>query len=137
MDFTRGEAELEVSGLAARVLAATGKDGPAEPGRAEPGPAAPDHDAGTWKELAQTGLLAVALPASAGGDGLGLAEVAALLTEVGRHAARVPALATLALGVLPVTRCAPPDVQQQLLAGVGSGENILTAAIPQPAGPKP
>ena len=38
MDFTRGEAELEVSGLAARVLAAAGKDGPAEPGRAEPGP---------------------------------------------------------------------------------------------------
>src|SRR3984957_7306200 len=140
MDFTRGEAEVEVSGLAARVLAAAGRDGPPEPGTA---PA--DHDtlfagtldAGTWKELAQAGLLATALPAAAGGDGLGVAEVAALLTEVGRRAARVPALATLALGVLPVTRCAPPDVQQQLLAGVGSGETILTAAIREPSEPMP
>jgi 3-oxo-4-pregnene-20-carboxyl-CoA dehydrogenase alpha subunit len=140
MDFTRGEAEVEVSGLAARVLAAAGRDGPPEPGTA---PA--DHDtlfagtldAGTWKELAQAGLLATALPAAAGGDGLGVAEVAALLTEVGRHAARVPALATLALGVLPVTRCAAPEVQQQLLAGVGSGETILTAAIREPSEPMP
>src|SRR5215469_6786905 len=113
MDFTRGEAELEVSGLAAAVLAGTGlaagRDAPPE----QKGLA--DHDPATWKELAQAGLLAIALPAEAGGDGLGVAEVAALLTEVGRHAARVPALATLALGVLPVTRCAAPEVQQQLL----------------------
>src|SRR5579862_4733330 len=152
MDFTRGDAEVEISGLAARVLAAAGRDGPPESGpagadpaagpgdAADPGTAGSDPglwDAGTWKELAQTGLLAVALPATAGGDGLGVTEVAALLTEVGRHAARVPALATLALGVLPVTRCAAPDVQQQLLAGVGSGETILTGAIREPSEPMP
>ena len=157
MDFTRGEAEIEISGLAARVLAAAGRDGPpdasttatsaaatgtAATGTGAAGPAsAAEHaghwDAGTWKELAQTGLLAVALPAAAGGDGLGVTEVAALLTEVGKRAARVPALATLALGVLPVTRCAAPDVQQQLLAGVGSGETILTAAIREPSEPMP
>ncbi len=28
MDFTRGEAEVEISGLAARVLATAGRDGP-------------------------------------------------------------------------------------------------------------
>ena len=157
MDFTRGEAEVAISGLAARVLAAAGRDGPPDtsttatrtaatgtvatgPGTAGPGTVAEQTalwDAGTWKELAQTGLLAVALPAAAGGDGLGVTEVAALLTEVGRRAARVPALATLALGVLPVTRCAAPDVQQQLLAGVGSGETILTAAIREPSEPMP
>ena len=147
MDFTRGEAEIEISGLAARVLGAAGRDGPPDAsttatGTGAAGPAsAAEHaghwDAGTWKELAQTGLLAVALPAAAGGDGLGVTEVAALLTEVGKRAARVPALATLALGVLPVTRCAAPDVQQQLLAGVGSGETILTAAIREPSEPMP
>jgi alkylation response protein AidB-like acyl-CoA dehydrogenase len=132
MDFTPGEAELEVSRLAAQVLGTPGRDGPAGP----PG-ALPDLDSATWKELAQAGLLGLALPASAGGDGLGVAEVAALLTEIGRHAARVPALATLALGVLPVTRFAAEDVQRQLLAGVATGETILTAAIREPSEPMP
>lgn len=138
MDFTRGEAELEVARLAAQILAAADREGP--PGRAGPagrsGTAA-GLDAATWKELAQAGLLAVALPTAVGGDGLGVTEVAALLTEVGRHAARVPALATLALGVLPLIRCAEPDVQQQVLAGVASGDTILTAAIREPSEPMP
>jgi 3-oxo-4-pregnene-20-carboxyl-CoA dehydrogenase alpha subunit len=122
MDFTHGEAELEISRLAAQVLASLPAD---------------TDDTATWKELAQAGLLAVALPESAGGDGLGVMAVAALLTEVGRHAARVPALATLALGVLPVVRCGSPDAQQQLLAGVATGETVLTAAIREPSAPMP
>jgi 3-oxo-4-pregnene-20-carboxyl-CoA dehydrogenase alpha subunit len=139
MDFNRGEAELEVARLAAQVLGAAGRDTPtATPSGEEPLKQAPqDLDSATWKELGQAGLLALALPASLGGDGLGVREVAALLTEVGRHAARIPALATLALGVLPVTRCAPPDVQKQLLAGVATGETILTAAIREQSEPMP
>jgi len=132
MDFTYGEAELEISRLAAQVLSAAASDGPAAQGSS-----AADTDTATWKELAQAGLLAVALPESAGGDGLGVMAVAALLTEVGRHAARVPALATLALGVLPVTRCGSPEAQQRLLAGVATGETVLTAAIREPSEPMP
>jgi 3-oxo-4-pregnene-20-carboxyl-CoA dehydrogenase alpha subunit len=143
MDFTPGEAELEVSRLAAQVLGAAGRDAAADtttPAQAQSGPAqqaAPDLDAATWKELAQAGLLALALPSSLGGDGLGVREIAAVLTEVGRHAARVPALATLALGVLPVTRCASADVQRELLAGVATGETILTAAVREQSEPMP
>jgi 3-oxo-4-pregnene-20-carboxyl-CoA dehydrogenase alpha subunit len=122
MDFTHGEAELEISRLGAQILVSL--------------PAEADETA-TWKELAQAGLLAVALPENAGGDGLGVMAVAALLTEVGRHAARVPALATLALGVLPAVRCGSPDTQQQLLAGVATGETVLTAAIREPSAPMP
>jgi alkylation response protein AidB-like acyl-CoA dehydrogenase len=132
MDFTQGEAELEISRLAARVLGAAASEGP-DGGGSPPA----ETDAATWKELAQAGLLAVALPEGAGGDGLGVMAVAALLTEVGRHAARVPALATLALGVLPVTRCGSPGAQRQLLAGVATGETILTAAIREPSAPMP
>jgi 3-oxo-4-pregnene-20-carboxyl-CoA dehydrogenase alpha subunit len=131
MDFTRGEAELEISALAEQVLSAAGRDGPPVQG------SAPDLDAASWKELAQAGLLAFALPPELGGDGLGVAEVAALLTQVGRHAARVPALATLALGVLPVTRLASAEAQQRLLAGVATGETILTAAIREQSDPMP
>jgi 3-oxo-4-pregnene-20-carboxyl-CoA dehydrogenase alpha subunit len=136
MDFSPGETEAEAARLTARILAgASRRGGPAAPARGNDPP--PDLDDATWKELAAAGLLALALPAELGGDGLGVAATAAVLTEVGRHAARLPALATLALGVLPVTRCAPPDIQRAVLAGVAAGETILTAAIREPSDPMP
>jgi 3-oxo-4-pregnene-20-carboxyl-CoA dehydrogenase alpha subunit len=127
MDFTPAEADLEVTRLARQVLGARG----------DSEPAAADLDGAVWKEMAQAGLLALAVPADLGGEGLGVQAVSALLTETGRHAARVPALATLALGVLPVTRCAPADVQRELLAGVAGGDTILTAGLREPSEPMP
>jgi len=129
MDFTRSEAEVEVSSLAAQVIAAHSGDA------ARAG--ATDFDTGLWKELGQAGLLSLALPADLGGDELGVQATAAVLTEVGRHAARIPALATLALGVLPVAKSADMALKQQLLAGVASGETVLTAAIREPSDPMP
>jgi 3-oxo-4-pregnene-20-carboxyl-CoA dehydrogenase alpha subunit len=125
MDFARSEAEIEVSHLAARVLAATDAGFSA------------DFDTGLWKDLARAGLLSLALPAGVGGDDLGVQATAAVLTEVGRCAARVPALATLALGVLPVARFADPALVQHLLAGVATGDTVLTAAIREPSDPQP
>jgi 3-oxo-4-pregnene-20-carboxyl-CoA dehydrogenase alpha subunit len=131
MDFTRSEAEIEISRLAGRILAGAG--GGADD-RATDGA---DFDISQWTELAHAGLLSLALPADLGGDELGVQAVAALLTEVGRHAARVPALPTLALGVLPVMRSADLALKQRLLAGVASGDTILTAAIREPSDPMP
>lgn len=67
-----------------------------------------------WKALGHAGLLA--------GDGLGVLETAVVLYEIGRAAARLPALSTLALGVLPLG-------DHELLAPVGAGERLLTAAL--------
>lgn len=74
-----------------------------------------DADA-AWKALGQAGLL---------GDGLGVSEMAAVLGEVGRAAAAVPALSTLAFGVLPITRCGTPSQRAELLAA----EHVFTAAL--------
>ena len=148
MDFTRSEAEIEVSRLAARVLAARGladrglADGghrlagasPDDPTAAD---FSTDFDTGLWKDLARAGLLSLALPADLGGDELGVQATAAVLTEVGRHAARVPALATLALGVLPVMRSAAPALKRRLFAGLATGDTVLTAAIREPSDPMP
>jgi 3-oxo-4-pregnene-20-carboxyl-CoA dehydrogenase alpha subunit len=131
MDFTRSEAEIEVSRLAAQVLSAGGL---AAGTAADSGT---DFDAGLWTDLARAGLLSLALPADLGGDELGVQATAAVLTEVGRRAARVPALATLALGVLPVMRSADPAVKRRLLAGVATGDTVLTAAIREPSDPVP
>ncbi|MGH3162291.1 MAG: hypothetical protein ACRDOC_10435, partial [Streptosporangiaceae bacterium] len=101
MDFTLGERQQAVASLAAEVL-----------GAADP-----------WKELARAGLLDVSPP-----DGLGVLEVAVLLTEIGKRAPSMQALATLMTGALPLLRWGQPD----LLAGVASGELLLTAALREP-----
>lgn len=136
MDFTVSETQQEIAGLAARVLrgarpvpvaappgVATGRDG--------------GYDAALWKELSQAGLLSLALPEELGGDGLGAAEAGALLAETGRAGAAVPVLATVMTGVLPVTRWAGRDLAGRLLAGVGTGGTVLTAALREPSQPRP
>jgi len=152
VDFTLGETQQEVASLAARVLGAaspaaapnqpyagqpgTGQPGTGLPGTGLPGTGPPDTRA-LWKELGQAGLLALALPRWLGGDGLGVMDIAVLLTEIGRAAAPVPALATLGTGVLPVLRWGSRRTQRALLAGVGTGDSVLTAALREPSDPMP
>src|SRR2546429_1207882 len=104
MDFALEERQQAVAGLAAEVL-----------GASDP-----------WKELARAGLLDVSPP-----DGLGVLEVAVLLTEIGKRAPSMKALATLMTGALPLARWGRPD----LLPGVASGELLLTAALREPPAP--
>jgi 3-oxo-4-pregnene-20-carboxyl-CoA dehydrogenase alpha subunit len=125
VDFSENQTQQAVAEAAAHVF------GGYAPGGDE------SCDRALWKEFAQAGLLGLAVPGPLGGEGLGVAETAVLLTEAGRAAAPVPALATLALGVLPVTRWGSPDQQQALLAGVAAGDTLLTAAIREPSEPMP
>jgi len=126
MDFTLGETEQAVVSAAAEVLDHARP--PAEPGA---------NDPALWKELSRAGLLSLPLPAFLGGDELGVMAVATALTEIGRRAAPVPALATLALGVLPVVRWGDRDVQRALLDGLASGDTLLTAAVREPSNVTP
>ncbi len=147
MDFTRSEAEIEVSKLAARVLSGTSAAADAHAtagvhatdgaGAGADASSGSDFDTGRWRQLARAGLLSLALPADLGGDELGMQATAAVLTEVGRHAARIPALATLALGALPIARSADSALKHRLLAGVATGDTVLTAAIREPSDPMP
>src|SRR5689334_11009799 len=107
MDFALGERQQAVADLAAEVLGAD------RPRAADP-----------WKELARAGLLDVSPP-----DGLGVLEVAVLLTEIGKRAPSMRALATLMTGALPLARWGRAD----LLPAVASGELLLTAALREPS----
>jgi 3-oxo-4-pregnene-20-carboxyl-CoA dehydrogenase alpha subunit len=136
VDFTMGQTQQAVAEAAAHVL---GRHVGGRPASRE-GPATGQdgsYDRALWKELAQAGLLGLAVPGPLGGEGLGVAETAVLLTEAGRAAAVVPALATLAMGVLPVTRWGNRGQQRALLAGVAAGDILLTAAIREPSEPMP
>src|SRR5260370_31959633 len=109
--------DFELDG-AQGVIAASAAEVPREADAAE-----------AWHALAKAGLLARTLPGWMGGDDLGVGAAAVLLTEVGRRAAQVPALATIMLGALPVVRWGSREVQERILAGVGAGETILTAGV--------
>ncbi|QQM53610.1 acyl-CoA dehydrogenase family protein [Rhodococcus pyridinivorans] len=113
MDFARDETQEEIAGVAAGLL----KRGLT--------------DDALWASLADADLLSLALPERLGGSGLGLGEVATVLTEIGRGAAQTPALATLGLGVLPILALASEQQQDDLLAGVAEGA-VLTAALGEP-----
>ena len=65
-------------------------------------------------------------------DGLGVLEVAVLLTEIGRRAPSMKALATLMTGALPLLRWGRPDLRSDVLRAVASGEILLTAALREP-----
>jgi hypothetical protein len=132
VDFAPAESQLAVARAAAGVLS----QGPLpDPVSERTGPAPGGSD--LWAKLGRAGILSLAIPAWLGGDGLGVLDVGAALTEVGRRAAPVPALATLALGVLPVARCGGRDQQRALLAGVAAGDTVLTAALREPSEPRP
>jgi alkylation response protein AidB-like acyl-CoA dehydrogenase len=87
-----------------------------------------------WQEMADAGLLALVVPEEHGGAGLGIVELCLLLREVGRRTAAVPALATLALGVLPLARWGSDTQRAAVLPSVASGELVLSAALAEPLG---
>jgi alkylation response protein AidB-like acyl-CoA dehydrogenase len=121
VDFAFDESQRAVAELAAEVLRRAGGRG-----------AGQHYDEAAWKGLAQAGLLGLALPEELGGAGLGTVETGIVLAEVGRQAADVPALAALALGVLPVLARGTPTQREQVLPAVAAGEALLTAAVNEP-----
>ncbi|MCO1655493.1 acyl-CoA dehydrogenase family protein [Pseudonocardia humida] len=117
MDFGLDDGGREVAGLAREVLA---------PGT---------DPAALWKALGRAGLLTLSVPEELGGAGLGVLESALVLTEVGRRAAPVAALSTVALGVLPVVRAGTPAQRAALLGAVVEQDAVLSAALHEPSTP--
>jgi 3-oxo-4-pregnene-20-carboxyl-CoA dehydrogenase alpha subunit len=129
VDFEVTETQREVARLAAEVLGSAGRaDGADASGR--------ESGADQWKELAQAGLLALGVPERLGGDGLGVADMAALITEVGRRGAYIPALATVMTGIAPIAAWGDDDLQRELLPAAAAGELVLTAAFREPGNPR-
>jgi alkylation response protein AidB-like acyl-CoA dehydrogenase len=89
-------------------------------------------DAGTWQALAAAGIVGASLPEAHGGGGLGLVELGLVLEEVGRAAAPLPFVSTVAIGAHAVARHGTDAQKAALLPGVCDGSTILTAALAEP-----
>jgi alkylation response protein AidB-like acyl-CoA dehydrogenase len=102
----------------------------------------------SWEALVSGGIVAFGVPERLGGDGLGLAEITAALTQIGRFGNVSPGFATLGLGLLPLLDLASDEQQDRYLAGVAKGVrragaqrpgecSVLTAALNARGRPRP
>ena len=104
MNLTLDETQNDLAGLAAQIFAGRGK-----PEQLEQIEATDDRfDRDLWRELAEAGLLGVAIPGGAGGLGFGSVELGLVCEQLGRVVAPIP---------LVGTTCAA-----QLIAAVGTPE---------------
>jgi alkylation response protein AidB-like acyl-CoA dehydrogenase len=116
MDFTMSEEQVELGGLARKILAE--REAP-------------------WDDLATAGVLAAGLPSDLDGAGLGLLEQCSVLVEIGRVVADVPYLASVVVGAGAVA-CFGTDVQRSRWARpAGRGSVVLTAALAEEDGDDP
>lgn len=116
MDFTLSDEQVELGGLARKIL--TEREAP-------------------WDDLATAGVLAAGLPASLDGAGLGLLEQCSVLVEIGRSASDVPYLASVVLGAGAVAEFGTASQRSQWARPGGRGSVVLTAALEEEDGDDP
>ncbi|HEY3820619.1 MAG TPA: acyl-CoA dehydrogenase family protein [Polyangiaceae bacterium] len=133
MDFSFTEAQFAVAGLAKRIF--DERLGPAAMKALEAD--SERFDRKVWGELAQAGLLGMAIPEAHGGAGHGFLELCALLEEAGAAAAPLPLWETLVLGAMTIERHGSDAQRARFLPRVTTGECILTAALAEPDGDDP
>ncbi|WP_300678932.1 acyl-CoA dehydrogenase [Nocardioides sp.] len=88
-----------------------------------------------WRAAAQAGLLALVAPEAYGGEGLGLAGAAVLVSEGARRSSPLPFADVLVGGLVPLLDLAPARVLDAVVPGVLAGERAVVAAISEPAAP--
>jgi alkylation response protein AidB-like acyl-CoA dehydrogenase len=88
-----------------------------------------------WKEMAELGWVGIPFPEELGGAGLGLAELAVVLEELGRTLAPEPFLATVLLAGQAILRGGSESQQRAWIPRVCAGEAFLALAGPERASP--
>jgi len=126
MNLTLEETQNDVVGLAAQIFAGRGK-----PERVEQVEAADESfDRELWRELAEAGLLGVAVPEALGGLGFGSVELGLVCEQLGRVVAPIPLVATTCAAML-IAEAGSADQQQRWLPGVVDGSVVIALAAPQ------
>ena len=126
MDFAYSDDQQSIVDLAGQLLA---EQSTHERQRELETGDGPRFDRDLWAQMAETGLLGVAVPEPQGGAGLGFQEVAAICEQLGKHTAPIPFFETAVLGVLPIAEFGSPAQREAWLPRVVAGEAVLTAAL--------
>ncbi len=133
MDFTYSEQQTAVRELARQIIADH-----SQPGQLREIEQQPQRlDQALWRQLAQAGLLGVAIDEAYGGMGYGFESLCLLVEEVGRHVAAAPVIPVLVSAASTLQRFAPESLRQRYLPGVASGAHLLGAALAEPGSTDP
>lgn len=124
MDFSFTPEQDDAASLAATILA----DRVTNERHQQVEAAGSRHDAQLWRELADAGLVSLAVPEQYDGAGLGLVELCRVLVEVGRVLAPVP-LAVHAPAALLLAELGTDEQRAAWLPGAAAGTTLLTAAV--------
>jgi 3-oxocholest-4-en-26-oyl-CoA dehydrogenase beta subunit len=133
MDFTYSEEQEAVRELAGRIFSerVTHERLKAiEAAAADEGP----FDRELWHELAEAGLLGIALGEDVGGAGLDFVAACLVIEAAGRTAAYVPVVETMVFGAATIDRFGTAEQRQAWLPGVSRGDVVLTAALAELVG---
>lgn len=126
MDFTCTEAQRDLAELTRRIAS----DHP---------PTAPHGTGGfdreLWRALAAAGVLDAALPSTVGGGGFGVLEQCAILHELGRAAAAVPYVPTIAPTASVLAEFCDAELLERWLVPVMRGAVVVSAAVPDDEAP--
>lgn len=121
MDFSLTEEQKDIQTLASQILA---DQVTVDVLHKYDDRSVPRYDGKLWAQLADSGLLGIAIPADKGGMGFGINELILFIEECGRVLAPVPVIPTL-ISAMALQKYG----QQELLGGVAAGEVVLTAAF--------
>jgi alkylation response protein AidB-like acyl-CoA dehydrogenase len=124
MNFDWNEQQTAISELSGKILASE----VSEASLREVEKAGTFFHGRAWQKLSEAGLLGVAIDEAHDGMGGAVLDLCALLVQVGRNVAPIPAFACLALGALPVARFGSDAQKARYLPGVGAGSAFLTGA---------
>jgi alkylation response protein AidB-like acyl-CoA dehydrogenase len=133
MDFTYSEEQDAVRQLAAQIFGERSTHErlkEIEAAAADEGP----FDRDLWRELANAGLLGIHLGEDVGGAGLDFVAACLVVEAAGRTAAYVPVVETMVYGAIAIDRFGTDAQRKTWLAGVASGETVLTAALAELSG---
>ncbi|HEX5145068.1 MAG TPA: acyl-CoA dehydrogenase family protein [Mycobacterium sp.] len=86
------------------------------------------YDETTWQELADMGLLGLAIPEEFGGTGAGHTELGIVAEEMGAALLCAPFLSTAVLAPALIRAVGHPATEDDVLAGIASGSLIVTLA---------
>ena len=133
MDFALTEEQQDVQQLAAKILAQE-----ATVDRLKTVEAGEERfDEALWQQLAEAGLLGVAISETYGGMGYDFETLCLLIEEVGKTVAAVPVVPVLASAALTVQQFGDAQHCDRWLPGVARGERLLTAALTEPGADDP
>jgi alkylation response protein AidB-like acyl-CoA dehydrogenase len=87
----------------------------------------------TWQQMAEMGLMGLAIDAGYGGQGLGMVEMALVLDEMGRSAYPGPFFATAVLATNAIAASGQPNQMARYLPDLASGRTRATLAFVEDA----